>query len=71
MFHHKLFLYKKLLHHKSLNKHLTELPDLVANASLIQQTLYIHDQPMYFLQCAMEENCAAPSAFKIKETKHG
>lgn len=47
-----------------------KLPDLVPNATLIQQTVYIHDQPMFFLQCAMEEKCAAASAFDIKKSKH-
>ncbi|ESO09287.1 hypothetical protein HELRODRAFT_73641 [Helobdella robusta] len=45
------------------------LPDLVPNATLIEKSAYLHDQSMYHLQCAMEENCAAPSAFEIKNTK--
>lgn len=44
------------------------LPDLMPNATLIQTSSYLQDLPMYYLQCAMEENCAAPSAFRIQST---
>lgn len=43
-----------------------KLPDLVPNATLIQSSMYLQDLPLAHLQCAMEENCAAPEAFKIK-----
>ncbi|KAK2162813.1 hypothetical protein LSH36_91g05015 [Paralvinella palmiformis] len=44
------------------------LPDLVPNATLVQESSYLQDLPMYYIQCAMEENCAAKSAFTIRET---
>lgn len=44
------------------------LPDLVPNATLVQESSYLQDLPMYYLQCAMEENCAAKSAYTIRET---
>lgn len=49
----------------------TELPDLVPNATLLASSTYLQDQSMYYMQCAMEENCAAQSAFNIKRTRHG
>ncbi|ESO09664.1 hypothetical protein HELRODRAFT_183983 [Helobdella robusta] len=45
------------------------LPDLVPNATMIQKSMYLQDQPMAYLQCAMEENCAAPEAFVLREKR--
>lgn len=48
----------------------TALPDLVPNVTLLAKSAYLQDQAMYYLQCAMEENCAAQTAFNIKRTRH-
>lgn len=39
-----------------------ELPDLMPDLDLIRTSAYLHDQALFYLQCAMEENCLSSSA---------
>lgn len=44
----------------------TLMSDLVFNYEELEQTVHLEDRPMYFLQCAMEENCLATEAYEIQ-----
>lgn len=44
-----------------------ELPDLVFDTKELQTSLHLEDRMLYFLQCAMEENCVASEAYTIKK----
>ncbi|KAH1017730.1 hypothetical protein HUJ05_008329 [Dendroctonus ponderosae] len=43
------------------------LSDLVIDHEELTRSAYLQDQTMFFLQCAMEENCAASSAYQIQK----
>ncbi|KAF7490458.1 Lysyl oxidase -like protein 2 [Sarcoptes scabiei] len=41
------------------------LADLTPDASIVQQSAFIEERSIMFLQCALEENCLSDSAYKI------
>lgn len=43
----------------------TELPDLVPDMEFLMSSVYLQDQPMFYLTCAMEENCLSSSAYQL------
>lgn len=45
-----------------------ELPDLVFDIEELEQSLHMEDRMLYFLQCAMEENCLSSLAYEIQRT---
>lgn len=43
------------------------MADLVIDYEEIMRTIHLEDRQLYFLQCAMEENCVASQAYQIKK----
>lgn len=43
-----------------------EIADLVFDHIELMRTAHLEDRPLYWLQCAMEENCVASRAYKIQ-----
>ncbi|XP_012136331.2 lysyl oxidase homolog 3A isoform X2 [Megachile rotundata] len=46
---------------------LQEMPDLVFDHIELMRTAHLEDRQLYWLQCAMEENCVASQAYKIQK----
>ncbi|XP_046372100.2 lysyl oxidase homolog 2-like [Haliotis rufescens] len=44
------------------------LPDLIPDLEILEESVRLADRPLYYLQCAMEENCLAASAAVIRNT---
>ncbi|XP_055385210.1 lysyl oxidase homolog 2B [Condylostylus longicornis] len=42
------------------------LPDLIFDYAELEQTAHLEDRQMFYLQCAMEENCVASEAYEIQ-----
>ncbi|GLG96781.1 Lysyl oxidase-like protein 2 [Gryllus bimaculatus] len=47
------------------------MADLVIDHLEIMRTAHLEDRPLYFLQCAMEENCLASAAYRIQKENPG
>nr|CAI5867456.1 unnamed protein product [Callosobruchus analis] len=47
------------------------MPDLIIDHMELMQTAHLEDRPMFFLQCAMEENCVASTAYEIQRENPG
>jgi lysyl oxidase-like protein 2/3/4 len=45
------------------------MADLAVNADELVRSAYLEDRQMYFLQCAMEENCLASSAYQLRQSE--
>uniref|UniRef100_A0A646QGM2 protein-lysine 6-oxidase n=1 Tax=Hemiscolopendra marginata TaxID=943146 RepID=A0A646QGM2_9MYRI len=46
-------------------------PDLVLDYLEIERSAYLEDRQLFFLQCAMEENCLARTAYRHDRTTYG
>lgn len=44
------------------------MADLAFQYDELENTAHLEDRPMYFLQCAMEENCLAHEAYEVQRT---
>lgn len=68
------------VHHTSVscpadgNKHhvasvicVEQIADLVFQHRELEQSAHLEDRPIYFLQCAMEENCLASQAYQVQK----
>ncbi|KAG7458688.1 hypothetical protein MATL_G00223240 [Megalops atlanticus] len=63
--HHKVFSCQKAAPRFSAGVICSETAsDLILNAPLVQQTVYIEDRPLHMLYCAAEEDCLSKSAAK-------
>lgn len=45
------------------------MADLAVSADELIRSAYLEDRQMYFLQCAMEENCLASSAYQLRQSE--
>lgn len=43
-----------------------QIADLVFDYQELEQSAHLEDRPIYFLQCAMEENCLASQAYDVQ-----
>lgn len=44
----------------------TNMADLVPDLQVLMNTAYVEDKEMFYLQCAMEEDCLAADAYRIR-----
>lgn len=47
----------------------TALPDLEPSIYMLETTTFLQDRHLYYLQCAMEEKCLAPSAYEAQRSR--
>ncbi|XP_069140618.1 uncharacterized protein [Argopecten irradians] len=45
-----------------------ELPDLEPSTYMVETTTFLQDRSLFYLQCAMEENCLSSSAYTIRDS---
>ncbi|XP_061194666.1 uncharacterized protein LOC133202807 [Saccostrea echinata] len=46
------------------------LPDLEPSIYMLETTTFLQDRHLYYLQCAMEEKCLAPSAYEAQRSRY-
>lgn len=44
-----------------------KMADLVFDYQELERTVHLEDKPLFYLQCAMEENCVASRAYEIQK----
>ncbi|ESO87847.1 hypothetical protein LOTGIDRAFT_193984, partial [Lottia gigantea] len=44
------------------------LPDLIPSLHRLEESILLQDRPLYYLQCALEENCLSSSATTIRNS---
>lgn len=54
-------------HHVASVSCVRKMADLVIDESELETTAHLEDRPLFFLTCAMEENCVASEAYEIQK----
>lgn len=54
-------------HHVAGVSCVKKMADLVIDETELETTAHLEDRPLYFLTCAMEENCVATQAYEVQK----